>query len=372
MIERCDRAGLAAVDQAGLSALPEAMRALDEAALDTMAAVLRRAGLFRPGVSHRADQVLDRLRVADRHRWIVRGWVRALVRHGRLQASADGAVLRDLSPAPATPAPLPELCARLGYPPEVATFFTSAAARLPELLRDEVTLQSVLFGADSTETADGVYRENVINSYLNAALVEVLRGTLPPAPRVLELGAGVGATAVPVLTSLTGPLEYLFTDVSRYFLDTAGELLSADGRVRFGELDINEPASHTVDAGSCDAVIAANVLHNAIDVNAVLTTARSWLRPGGLLLVVESCGELLQAAVSMQLLMSPAPGRPAAGSLDLRAGEDRIFLTRDEWVTALRDNGLSPVLDLPHPDHPLSALGQLLLVATPTTPGATR
>ncbi|ONF74350.1 class I SAM-dependent methyltransferase [Amycolatopsis keratiniphila] len=368
--EPCHQAGLAAIDGVDLAALPEAMRGLDDAATDTMAATLRRAGLFRPGVSHRPEQVLQRLRVAERHRWIVRGWLRALIGHGKLRASDDGTVLRDLAPAPAHPAPLAGLCARLGYPAEVSGFFDATAARLPELLRDEVTLQSVLFGTDSTATADGVYRENVINGYLNAALVEVLRTASPATPRVLELGAGVGATAIPVLSGLTGDLDYLFTDVSRYFLDTAKKILAHDDRVRFGELDINDPGTHSVEPESCDAVIAANVLHNAVDVRAVLETARSWLRPGGLLLVVESCGELLQAAVSMQFLMSPAAGRPAAGSADLRVGSDRIFLTRDEWLGEFRHAGLRPLLDLPRREHPLSTLGQSLLAATPSEPGA--
>lgn len=364
------QAGLAAIGGVDLAALPEAMRGLDEAATDTMAAALRRAGLFRPGVSHRPEQVLQRLRVAERHRWIVRGWLGTLIGKGKLRASEDGTVLRDLAPAPAHAAPLAELCARLGYPAEVSRFFDAAAARLPELLRDEVTLQSVLFGTDSTATADGVYGENVINSYLNAALVEILRTEPPESPRILEIGAGVGATAIPVLSGLTGELDYLFTDVSRYFLDTAKKLLAHDKRMRFGELDINDPGAQPVEPESCDAVIAANVLHNAVDVRAVLTAARSWLRPGGLLLIIESCGDLLQAAVSMQFLMSPAPGRPAAGSADLRAGSDRIFLTRDEWLGELRHTGFRPLLDLPHRDHPLSTLGQSLLAATPSEPGA--
>jgi SAM-dependent methyltransferase len=363
--------GLAAVG-ADLDHLPAAMRGLDELALATTAEVLRRAGLFRPGVRHTAEQVLDRLRVASRHRWIVHGWLRALVEEHLLRRDPATGLLHDLSPttpAARVRADVPRLCARLGYPPAVSAFFLAAAERLPSLLRDEVSAQSLLFDAGDTATADGVYRGNVVNTYLNAVAAAVAAERLPTSrrARVLEVGAGVGGTALPLLAALRDrDLEYVFTDVSRFFLDGARDALGEDRRVRFALLDVNDAAAATP-APDADLVVAANVLHNAVDVRDVLRRVRSWLRPGGALVLVESGRELRQASVSMQFLMSPAPGARPAGDGDLRAGQNRVFLTRDEWTAELHEAGLHVRTSLPPTGHPLDALGQFAVIAERTT-----
>ncbi|GAA2400718.1 hypothetical protein GCM10010191_04890 [Actinomadura vinacea] len=61
----------------------------------------------------------------------------------------------------------------------------------------------------------------------------------------------------------------------------------------------------------------------------------------------------------MPFLLSARPERR-----DTRAGSDRTYLTREEWLACSTVAGLSPLLDLPRPDHPLAAFSQHLFVAT--------
>lgn len=332
-------AGLAALTPARRAAasagdaLPDAMRDLDAAALHAVAATLGELG-------ENADDV-----VAQRHRWILRRWRAAL----------------EDEPAPPDAPDLVAACTVLGYPPAMATFFTAATAHLRALLRDDIALQSLLFPDGEILTALGTYQDNIVNTYLNGALTRLaadLAATRPAPLRVLELGAGVGGSTAAVLDGLAGAeVDYLFTDVSRFFTTAARDRFG--DRPRFELLDIHDLATHP---GRYDVVVAANVLHNAVDLPAVLTAVARVLTPHGIVAVVESTREHRQLLTSMHFLMSPRHGQPGPGSGDERAGTDRIFLDEPGWWAALAGAGLRPVLGLPAPG-PLDALGQRLFVA---------
>lgn len=335
---------VAAADAVGRAALPggapagtagpaDAVARLDAVALHAMARVLD-AG--EP-------------EVAPRHAWLVRRWRAEHAAHGDPGPQPDGA--------------LRAACTDLGYPPAMVEFFAAAMAHLPELLRDEVPLQALLFPDGEIATALASYQDNTINTYLNGALAHlaatVARTRAEPL-RVLELGGGVGGSTRAVLDGLgEAPVDYLFTDVSRFFLDLAATRFPG---VRTALLDVTtDLAAHD---GRHDLVVAANVLHNAVDVRATLAAVRGVLAPGGVLALVESTREHRPALVSMQFLMSARPGTAAAGSGDLRAGTDRIFLTERQWWAELAAADLRPVAALPGATDPLQALGQQLLVAT--------
>ncbi|MEV0704274.1 class I SAM-dependent methyltransferase [Saccharopolyspora sp. NPDC050389] len=367
-LDQVTRSAATAINDVDTTALPGFMRQLDHAALLAMARTLGRNGLFRPGVSHRWDQIADRLRVAPRHRWILRRWLTALNDEGLLQRDETTRFVHDLravgrSEAADAAAFVDEAARGLGYPAEMARFFLTAIEQLPRLLRDEVAVQALLFPDGDLTTAEGAYKDNVINRYLNAAAVDLLRGECRRAGgtlRVLELGAGIGGTTAAVVPALADEaVDYLFTDVSEFFLD-AGRQRFGD-RLRYGILDIN--SDEPVQSGSADVVLAANVLHNSVHIGQVLARLRDLLAPGGLLVVIESCREHYQAMTSMQFLMSPREGEPQPGATDVRAGTDRIFLTRDEWLAELTAAGFAPQLDLPDPTHPLAALGQHVFAA---------
>ncbi|ASR35791.1 hypothetical protein BAY61_13140 [Prauserella marina] len=351
----------AAIAEVDTSALPAAMRGLDEAALPAMARAVGRGGLFRPGVRHSAEQVADRLRAARRHRWLLRRWLTVLCEEGLLHRDEDTGFLHGLTAvgraeADAAAATIPRAAEALGYPREMGDFFVAALANLPRLLTDDVAVQTLLFPDGDLATADGAYRDNVINRYLNAATAAILRAEAARGPgtlRVLELGAGVGGTTAAVVAALAeSDVDYLFTDVSRFFLD-AGRQRFGD-RLRYAIADINTGPL----PGPFDVVLAANVLHNAVHAGHLLDRLRKVLAPGGLLVVIESCREHYQALTSMQFLMSPRAGGIRPGTGDVRAGTDRIFLTRNEWLGLLAVHGYRPELDLPDPEGPLSALAQ--------------
>jgi SAM-dependent methyltransferase len=311
-------------------------------------------------------EIADRLRVAPRHRWILRRWLAALTEEG--MAARDGTTYRvvaNVSRDTLTEATrdIDRARAGMGYPPELTRFFATAAEYLLELLLDDVTLQSLLFADGDTGTATGAYRDNPVNRYVNAAAAHLVRAHARPGQplRVLE----VGGTTADVLTALADvPVDYVFTDVSRFFLADACERFGDVPGMRYGTFDINhDPLGQGLEPGELDVVLGANVLHNAHDVDATLRGLRDLLTPGGLLVFVDTTREIRQILTSMQFLMSARPGHEQAGARDARAGTDRIFLTEQEWTTALLGAGLEPLGVLPRTGHPLHPVGVRLFAA---------
>ncbi|MER7486570.1 class I SAM-dependent methyltransferase [Streptomyces sp. NPDC126497] len=378
---RAADAGDAAVRGTDPAVLPALMRQLDEAALLTMARVLDRTRLFRDGGRPRTDEILEALTVAPRHAWIVRRWLRTLTAEGRLHRDAatgrhhsltvpdrrdHARALRELDGA----------CAGLGYPASMTRFFRAAAERLPLLLQDRTSLQEVLFPDGETGTAQGNYRDSVPSRWANHAAGSLIAGEARrrtgPAPlRVLEAGAGVGGTTGAVLEALgDAPVDYLFTDVSPFFLRAARDVFGDRPGLRHTLFDIQaDPLEQGLEPGSQDVVLAANVLHNARHAGRCLAALRELLAPDGLLVLVESCREHYQALTSMYLLMSPEPGEQEWFT-DLRAGQDRVFLTAGEWARQLDAAGFDPLPVLPSEEHPLAAAGQRVIAGRARSRGA--
>ncbi|MFI7129707.1 class I SAM-dependent methyltransferase [Nonomuraea sp. NPDC050153] len=324
--DRAHAAGIEALADRDPEALPVALRRLEEVSLRAMAALLGFRG------SAESEEIVARLGVAPRHAWLIGRWLTALAEAPEAGPGYDAAGFE-------------EAYAVLGFPPRMARFHRAALARLPQLLRDEVSVQELLFADGDVLAALAAYQDNAFTGYLNAAAGELVRqaaGAAAPL-RVIELGGGSGLCTAAVLRALRGTaFEYLFTDISRLFTVAATERFG--DLVTCGLLDLNE--DFTVKPGSADVVLAGNVLHNATHVGRTLSRIRGLLEPGGRLVFTESTRESPAVLTSMQFLLSG----PA-------------FLDEPAWHAALAAAGFEPRLSLPEPRSPLAAAGQRLFLA---------
>ncbi|MFK0135617.1 non-ribosomal peptide synthetase [Streptomyces murinus] len=266
--------------------------ALNEVYTTATASAFRAFGLPRLPGEPFDPAALRGVGVAPRYeRWLARA-VAALEATGYLRRTGDGLVVaREL------PAELPEsLCERarralgelLGVPEDVTDWMLGLAGNLAGVLTQSVH-SAELYASDRTP---GVYARLFGPTYAaaTAAVREMAEGWPADRPlNVLEVGAGYGSLTRHLLPLLPADrTEYVFTDVSRYFLDRAENEFAAYPFLRCDLFDLDRPpTAQGFDGRSADLVIAASVLHDMRQVRRTLAALRSVLAPGGVLLLVE-------------------------------------------------------------------------------------
>ncbi|HEY0469610.1 MAG TPA: methyltransferase, partial [Polyangiaceae bacterium] len=255
---------------------------LEQAVLFSMLYSLQRCGMLRERTrDHSATEIVEAARVAPQHRTLIERWLHELVKH-RLVAHVRGrycgtnlVVGEELHQA--WDRATQTWTAGLGSV-EFMRYLRANAAQLPELMTGEQRAVSLLFPEGRTELAETLYRDTSIARYLNAAVAAAVRSVASAtashrALRVLEVGAGTGATTQEVVAALSreprphADVDYLFTDTSSFFLEAARKRFAPCPWVRFGLFDIDRaPRTQGLAPGGFDVVVAAGVLNNARDV----------------------------------------------------------------------------------------------------------
>ncbi|WP_344418374.1 class I SAM-dependent methyltransferase [Amycolatopsis minnesotensis] len=338
---------------------------LDEAVLASMLHALQEHGVLTdPSIAHDVAEVLAAARVAPRHHAVVERWLTALT--GRAVLARDGERVRGAAPVGVDSVDKAWAAARALWTEglgdaAVIDYFRLNADHLPGLMSGEEQAALLLFPEGRQDLADALYRRTAVARQLNAMVAAAVGALADRGPlRVLEIGAGTGATSEVVFDRLAESgardVDYHFTDVSSFFLTTAQERFPRHGFVRYGVFDAdggNREQGFT--PGSVDVVIAAGALNNARDTDATLRRVRELLAPGGWLLLIEPTREYLEILISQAFMMT------AAEDDRLRSGT--TFLSRAQWLHALAGAGFGRTHVVPDDDHPLAPMSQCLLVA---------
>lgn len=252
-------------------------------------------------------------------------------------------------------------------------FAESALRALPEILTGRTAATDVLFAdlfSDSSmPLASEVYRKGPVTRFCNDVLaaraaryVEERRRRSPgDRVRILEIGAGTGATSERVFEALRARQdaveEYTFTDLSKAFLALAKKALpSRPAYLRFETFDVeNPPGAQGIAPGGYDLVIATNVLHATRDMRRTLRHAKAVLKTNGLLLLNEIADNSLFHHLTFGLLdgwwLFEDPELRAPGGPALRPGT---------WRAVLEQEGFRSVL---FPAGSTHSLGQQVIVA---------
>lgn len=348
------------------------IRELARVALLSMLNALGKQGFFSdPLDGYTREQILAAS--AARHRPLVARWLAALEREGLLSRRGDGFTLagqgEQYSDA-ALQRAWAELQARWQQVVGADTTIQYARANgdcLPQLMAGERSAVEVLFPQGKTDLAEALYRESPAARYQHRAVAELAaqiaatREAQRPL-RILEVGAGTGATTEVVLPALAGlPVRYLFTDVSRFFLGSAAARLQPDPRLQFALYDIDRsPFEQGYARGDFDLVIGGGVLNAARDTDVSVAWLKKLLSPGGWLVISEPTQEEYWVMASQAFMLADAS--------DERAQSGRTFLDLAQWHRVLEGAGLQRLLDLPPVEHPLSRLGHRVFAARAAIP----
>lgn len=186
----------------------------------------------------------------------------------------------------------------------------------PDILSGRRPATEVIFPGGSLELVQNAYTTNPASAFFNQVLAADVvarlrrraRALTADGARILEIGAGTGATSAVVLEALRSAQldvrEYCYTDISRAFLNHAERSFGAGNPSLTCEiLDIERPvADQGLTLGGYDVVVAANVLHATRDIRHTLRNAKALLQPGGLLVLNELTANNLLSQFSFGLL----------------------------------------------------------------------
>ena len=227
--------------------------------------------------------------------------------------------------------------------PEI-TLLYRCGSNLAAVLQGRCDPLQLLFPVDHPITAAEVYQDSPAARWMNALIresvvkaVEQLRES--DSLRVLEVGAGTGATTLDLLPVLPrNRTAYQFTDISPGFFAPAKQKFQDYPFVQYKMLDIEkEPVAQGYDLGAYDMIVAANVLHATADVRKAVQHLRSLLAPGGLLILREPTERLR----SVDLVFGLVEGWWRFNDFDLRPSHPLLSSAR--WKKLLEENGFDEV-----------------------------
>ncbi|MCF3120382.1 methyltransferase [Streptomyces arenae] len=283
------------------------VRELTQVCRRMLFASLRRMDVFaQADERHTEADLVRRLGVVDEHAPLFHGLLGVLTEGGYLRAEGEELVTTELVTEPGALTWDEEQLAALKREvtadyPEMDGYFhllTICLQEFPEVLTGRRKAHEVLFPGGSFDAVEAVYHSDGDTNGLVAGLVAryvTARRERDPgaAVSVLEIGAGTGGTSAKVLPALDGtggPLSYVYTDISRGFTQYGRNQYGKDHPfVTFAPLDIEAPpAEQGFEPGSQDLVLACNVLHATRNIDATLAHARQLLRPGGVLILLET------------------------------------------------------------------------------------
>ncbi|MEU3914329.1 amino acid adenylation domain-containing protein [Streptomyces sp. NPDC029721] len=340
---------------------------LDRAFLLSMADALAPSGLFT-GQVRTEEELVRLLRIDARHHGLLRRWLHTLERAGlvRAEPGEGGWSGREAPRRAHADAAWDELAAHAPAavcPPPLLAYFRAHADALPALLRGEEEAVRLFFPGGSQEVARAWYADNLAARRLLDTLGAAVAGAADGFPqdrplRILEVGGGIGAATGPVLDALGDrPVDYLFTDVSEYFLADARQRFGARPGMRFGLFDMNrDERSQGFLPNSFDIVLSAGALNNARDTAEVVGRLRTLLAPRGWLCLLEMTREHPEITATQAFMMEEPQ--------DLRRERANLFVHEEQWRALLTEAGATDVLSLPGPDDPFAALGQGVFAAS--------
>ncbi|WP_338894302.1 SDR family NAD(P)-dependent oxidoreductase [Streptomyces sp. TG1A-60] len=194
-----------------------------------------------------------------------------------------------------------ELTDRFGHLAPTLDLLDDCAAALPDVLARRRRGLDVLFPGGSDRRMAALYADDPRTRHFNRLTAAAVRAAVADAVaadparrvRILEIGAGTGATTRAVLDAIDdhrASFTYDVTDISPSLVAGTRRRL-AEGRPHtdFRVLDIaDDPATQGFDGDRYDIVVATNVLHATRDMRGTLRNVAELTATGGLLAVNEA------------------------------------------------------------------------------------
>lgn len=313
--------------------------ALESLAREYAANALRALGFpFEVGATFVECELFAKLGIVEKYRRLFHRMLTILEEGKYLSRRSDGWMVVQ---APVSNLPSGSDPATTDYPAYKQEFglLVRCGQALPEILLGAGDPLELLFPADSDISATMLYRNSASLRFYNELAANLVRRAATRVAgrplRILEVGAGTGATTACVLQQLSHEdIDYTVTDISPTLLKKTAALLHDNNSVRYAVLDIeSDPATQGFAPNTFDLVVCANVLHATEDLSKTLSHVRKLLKNDGLLLLLEATAP--RAWVDLTFGLTDGWWRFA--DIDLRPSYP--LLTAECWLDLLRESG---------------------------------
>jgi SAM-dependent methyltransferase len=333
---------------------------LERIALGQTTALPREAGLFLAAESRDLEEIAARIGMTTEYVDLLRRWLDRLVTSGQLAGNGKVYSSSRALAAPALKAMWDEAKTLFSDNKGLFNYIHHCSRVMGDVVTGRESPLETLFPGGDFDLAQDLYERSQTMRYINgvAAAAASAFGAVASRPlRVLEIGAGTGATTQAVIAALPASAAYHFTDVSDLFVDRARARFATYPNMRFGRFDLDlSLAEQGYERGQYDLIVAANAVHACTDLAATLREIRSLLASGGMLALVESTTPFAWFDFTTCLIEG---WRKHADVLRT----DGPLLRPEVWRHALIEAGFAEVGAWPEPGSPGDTLGQHVILA---------
>lgn len=334
MIGQKDRAGIMAEN------IQSAFQIRDDIALASMIRIFKHADVFVEKKAYTLEDILQSTQIREEYRWIIRYWLQTLLARSVIrQVSGTAYIYQDKYADYVLEnafTPLKALWSQgIGTIPFI-DYYEACIRHLQEVMEGKVNPVELLYPEGSTKVIDSLYRDSSIAVYFNtviAELVSQIAQSQQQTVKILEVGAGSGATAIRVMKKLKADkinhFEYYFTDIAQSFFCAARSNFAEDNNIHYKILNIDgDYRKQGFYPNYFDIIIAAGVLENAQNIRDTLQRFNEIIKPEGTLFLTAPIVDEPWILVSQVFMMTKPQD-------EIR--KESIYLGEEKWQNLLQE-----------------------------------
>ena len=276
---------------------------------------LQKIGIFDEGKKYTLTDMREHQAIIPQYRWLLKHWTYRLFKEGLISKNPDHSYTCKNKTSEDTLIGLWNkakflLKEHMGMT-EFVNYIENTSRNTASVIDGSIDPISILYPEGKEHILKDLYENNLIAKCLNKKISEVTVAIVDSNPnrtfKILEIGAGSGATSSVVLEGLKNHpnFEYYFTDIAKNFIPNAKNRFKGNRQISYQILDIDKDyRMQGFSPKTFDIIIAAGVVENAKRLKMTMGYIEDLLVPNGWFLFTAPTEEELWILASQAFLMT--------------------------------------------------------------------